>query len=204
MSNEESVSEWFMQLKAGEAEAAQKLWERYSQELIRLARKRLNGIPRAALDEEDIALSVFSRICNAAANGRFSDMRTRDDLWWLLMRVTKHKAIDYIRREMADKRGGGRVKLARDCEAKECSAGSAFFESLESLEPTPEFLFALEEEYQMRLGKLRDERQRIVARMRIEGYTVSEIASALSIGLRAVERKLQVIRELWSEDLSGD
>jgi DNA-directed RNA polymerase specialized sigma24 family protein len=67
--------------------------------------------------------------------------------------------------------------------------------------PTPEFLAMLKEEYERLLSGLRDERLREIAISRVEGYTVAEIAAKLAIGKRAVERKLQLIRSKWAEEL---
>ena len=60
MTSEQSISRWLAQLQAGDRTAAQKLWERYFQRLVGLARKKLQGMPRRAADEEDIALSAFA------------------------------------------------------------------------------------------------------------------------------------------------
>src|SRR5262245_59310158 len=102
----DSISEWLGQLKAGDAGAAQKLWSRYSGELLRIARQRLGRSPRGIADEEDIALSVFDSVFRGAAAGRFDQISTRDELWWLLLSITKRKAVDHIRREAAQRRCG--------------------------------------------------------------------------------------------------
>src|SRR5215213_1038848 len=100
----DSISEWLGRLKAGELEAAQDLWNRYSEELLRIAKQRLGMSPRGMGDEEDVALSVFGSIFRGVADGRFHNISTRDELWWLLLTVTKRKTIDHIRRETAQKR----------------------------------------------------------------------------------------------------
>jgi hypothetical protein len=64
-----SVTYWIHQLKAGDQAAIQKLWEGYFHRLVGLARKRLAGAPRAAADENDVALSAFDATANRA--------------WWL-------------------------------------------------------------------------------------------------------------------------
>ena len=51
------------------------------------------------------------------------------------------------------------------------------------------------------LGLLRDDRLREIAVWRMEGYTVAEIAEQLGISVRAVERKLQLIRAKWAREL---
>ncbi len=37
--------------------------------------------------------------------------------------------------------------------------------------------------------------------MRMDGYLVDEIASMLELSKRAIERRLQLIRKMWSEAL---
>ena len=48
---------------------------------------------------------------------------------------------------------------------------------------------------------LRNDQLREIAILRIEGYNVAEIAQKLAIGMRAVERKLQLIRKKWKREL---
>src|SRR5262249_53685630 len=101
-----SVTDWIGQLKAGDPAAAQKLWERYFQRLVGLARKKLQGTPRRAADEEDVALSAFASLCRRVAAGQFPQLRDREDLWHLLLVITARKALNQIRHERRQKRGG--------------------------------------------------------------------------------------------------
>ena len=110
MSSQHSVSQWLEDLKNGNADAAQRIWTRYSHQLVELARRRLENAPKGMEDEEDIALSVLSSLCRGAEAGRFDELKSRDDLWWLLLAITKSKVIDHVRRETAQKRGGGHVQ----------------------------------------------------------------------------------------------
>jgi RNA polymerase sigma factor (sigma-70 family) len=194
-----SVSQWIHQLKAGEADAAQQLWDRYAAQLVAAARRKLGDAPKRAADEEDVAQSVFNSLCRGAAAGRIQNVRTRDDLWWLLLAITRQKVVDHIRRETAEKRGAGRVLAETACAAGPTGAFS--LDQLMSEEPTPDYLVALAEEHRRLLGLLRDDRLRRIAESRIEGYTVEEIAADLSISTRSVERKLQLIRNVWTREL---
>jgi DNA-directed RNA polymerase specialized sigma24 family protein len=72
---------------------------------------------------------------------------------------------------------------------------------LVSSSPTPDFLVALEEQYLRLLDMLRNDQLREIVILRIEGYTTEEISERISIGLRAVERKLQLIRAKWKREL---
>ena len=63
----------------------------------------------------------------------------------------------------------------------------------------------LASEFQRLLGQLDDERLCAVAMAKLEGYTNKEIAERLGKSLSFVERKLRVIRRIWSDELpQGD
>ncbi len=72
------------------------------------------------------------------------------------------------------------------------------FDQFIHAEPTPEFLAVMEEQQQAMFRALPDDSQRNVARLRFEGYSNEEIAQQLGTSLRSVERKLKVIREIWT------
>jgi DNA-directed RNA polymerase specialized sigma24 family protein len=199
LQSSESIDELFVRLKMGEPDAAQELWNEYSAALVNLAKQRLGNFPLGMTDEEDVALSVFGSICRGAAEGRFADVTTRDELWWLLLAITRQKAVNHIRRERAMKRGGKRRAAIQNGDG-----GSRFrLEDLVSPAPSPYFLLALEEEYSRLMGSLRDDGLRKIVVLRIEGYRVEEIAERLSIGVRTAERKLQLIRAKWTKELNN-
>src|SRR4051794_2313341 len=97
---EGSVTGWIGDLKAGDDDAATRLWSRYFDDLVRLARHRFQQSPRVAAGEgsEDIALSAFQNLCQGVAAGRFDRLNNRDDLWRLLVVITARKVLDEIRR----------------------------------------------------------------------------------------------------------
>jgi RNA polymerase sigma factor (sigma-70 family) len=203
MAPENSVSAWITGLKTNEAVALQRLWGRYAVWLVALARRKLGNAPKGIADEEDIAQSVFRSVCRGAAAGRFEEVRSRDDLWWLLLAITKQKVVDHIRRETAQKRGAGRVQSEASLAANANDSKGFTLDQLVGEEPTPDFLVILEEQNRRLLGLLRDDRLRQIAISRIEGYTVAEIATELAVSTRSIERKLQLIRSKWARDLSG-
>src|SRR4051812_13173864 len=93
---EGSVTIWIGALKTGGDIAAQELWTRYFETLVRVARGSLRNSSRAARDEEDIALSAFDSFFAAAARGRFPRLENRDDLWRILVTITRRKATDEV------------------------------------------------------------------------------------------------------------
>ncbi len=76
-----SVTHWIGRLKAGDGDAAQRLWEAYFARLVRLARAKLPGHRKHVADEEDVALSTFDSFCHGARDGRFPKLTDRNNLW---------------------------------------------------------------------------------------------------------------------------
>src|SRR5436309_2802351 len=109
MPSEGSVTLWIRQLQGGDLAALQKLWEGYFVRMVGLARKKLQGAPRQAADEEDAALSAFHSFHRGVEQGRFPRLLDRDDLWQVLVMLTVRKASNQARFARAEKRGGGRV-----------------------------------------------------------------------------------------------
>jgi len=186
-----SVSHLLKALQQGDQEAAARLWDRYFHDLAAVARAQLGQVRRAAADEDDVALSAFHSFCRHLGEGRFPSLQGRDELWRVLVVIAKCKAIDWIRRETAAIRGGGKVK------------GEAFLADVVSPEPTPEFTAELLDEFRRLLDLLRQDNGTLslIALRKLEGYSNREIAAELSVATRTVERKLQRICILWTADV---
>lgn len=202
MSSAGSVSQWVLQLQAGDHGAAQKLWERYFRRLVAQARKRLRDTPRRAADEEDVALSAFDSFCRGAQKGRFPKLRDRNNLWRLLVTITARKAIDLARHEGRQKRGAGVVLAEAALTAGSGADGEE--QGLEGLlirEPTPEFAAQVAEQCERLLHSLADGTLRAVAVAKMEGYSDEEIAARLHCARRTVVRKLRRIRSIWSQEI---
>jgi DNA-directed RNA polymerase specialized sigma24 family protein len=193
-----SVTRWVGEVKAGDELAAQRLWERYFDRLMRLCRKRLPDFARRVGDEEDIVLSAMDSFYRGAREGRFPQLADRDNLWRLLVVITARKAANYIRDQQRQKRGGGR--LVGESALHEAVPESYGIEQVIGDEPSPHFAALFAEECQQRLQQLEDETLCEVAKMKLEGYSNLEVAKQLGSSLRTVERKLARIRGIWSEE----
>ena len=201
MSSEGSVSHWIDQLKAGDSAAAERLWGRYFEQLVALARTRLRGTPRRAADEEDVALSALDSFCRGAERGRFPELLDRDSLWRLLVTITLRKAHNLRRDEQRQKRGGGGVVGESELPDAD-SALEAGLEQVLGREPTPELAAQVAEECRRLLSRLDDAALQSVALLKMEGYTNRELAAQLGCGLRTVERKLRLIRQIWAKEVA--
>lgn len=193
----QSVTWWIQNLKQGDEDSANALWQRYFQRLAGLARQRLGDGSRRVQDEDDIAISVFQSLCERAGRGDLAGLEGRDDLWRLLATITVRKVANQIRDANRQKRGGGLVRGDSYAGAEGC------LELVAGTEPTPEFLHQLAEEHQHRLEALGDGTLRSIALWKMEGWTAGEIAAELGITRRSVERKIERIRELWKEALNS-
>jgi len=196
---DQSVTRWIESLKDGDPAAAQRLWQRYIEALIRLARARLRGAPRRVADEEDAALSAFDSFCRRAEQGQFPDLKDRDGLWALLVVLTARKAADLVKHQGREKRGGGKVHGDSALRSADGGSGAGGFDGLEGDDPTPEEAAILAEEVENLLGRLRDPALRAVAVWKLEGHTNAEIAERQGCSLATVERRLAIIRRLLKD-----
>lgn len=201
MSDTSTVTEWIERLKQHDDDAVGRLWTRYIDRLIRLARSKLGQTPRRGSDEEDVVISAFDSFVRGARQRRFSQLRDRTDLWQVLVLITERKAISQRRRELSQKRGGGRVRgesaLLRPSSSQSHPLG---VEAIAAQEPTPEFAFQVTERFQQLLTSLGDDELRQIALAKMEGYTNQESAGRMDLTLRTVERRLRLIRSIWQEE----
>jgi DNA-directed RNA polymerase specialized sigma24 family protein len=199
MSSPGSVTYWITELKAGDRAATQPLWENYFRRLVARARQKLAGVPRRAADEEDVALSAFGSFCRAAEQGRFPQLHDRHDLWQLLVVITDRKAGALAKSERRQKRGGGKVVNEAGLQGPHGDRSS--LAEIMSQEPSPEFAAQVAEECRRLFGLLDDAELQRIAVARMEGYTVDEIAEQLGVVPRTVKRRLQLIRQIWEQEL---
>jgi DNA-directed RNA polymerase specialized sigma24 family protein len=199
MASEGSVTCWLRRLQAGDQAALQQLWQGYFRRLVGLARQRLHGFVRRAADEEDVALSAFDSFHRGVEAGRFPRLLDRNDLWQVLVLLTRRKAANLANHERAQKRGGGRVQVLSALPASEEDEGPAFA-NLISREPDPAFAVAVADECRRLLELLKDPELRSVAQAKMEGDTNEEIALKVSRSVPTVERKLRLIRDTWEKE----
>lgn len=181
-----SITNVYRQLAAGDPQAVEVLWSRFFPRLSGLARQTLGKITRPVVDVDDVLQSAFFGFWRQAQQGDYAANVNRHDLWNLLATITVRKVRSAQRREHAQKRGGGRVESQSEA-ADVAQLPAAEFDS-----HSAEFLSALDDE------------PRAIALLRLMGYKNREIADLLDCTERKVERKLQMIREVWEELDSPD
>ena len=156
----------------------ERLWHRYYERLVSLARKTL-GAQSRGVSAEDIAQSAFKSFYFRAQDDKFPRLNDRDDLWKILITITLRKA--WRKRDREAKRGlpGDPEIIAQEL------AGDG---------PTPATAAAVTDEFRRLFRLLDDPVLSAIALMKMEGHTNREIADVMEISVATVERKLQLTR----------
>ena len=195
---DDDFSVWINKLQEGDEQASDVIWKNYFEKLVRLSRNRLQGMPKRAVDEEDIAISAMNSFFRGAAAARFPKLEDRHDLWNLLVTITARKAIRQKRRHFAEKRGGGNVRGESVFDRPD--ENNAGIGQVLGSEPSPELVTEVSDCCRELMSKLQDAKLETIAKHKLEGFTNDEIAVKLDCTTRTVERKLERIRSKWSRE----
>lgn len=167
------------------------LWEQYFPRLVALARKLLPSKIRQSGDEQDAAQSALISFWHRIRQG-FDPELDRNEIWRMLVTITRNKAIRMAKRERSLKRGSGQViresDFGPDQPTLDTISGYVEPESLDVL--TTEYLSILDEGLQQ------------FTLLRLAGFTNREIKQILQVSESTVERKLRIVRRIWS-DMAG-
>ena len=200
MAADNSITHWIAELRLGDPDAAQRLWERYFHRLVHLANVKLQSGPPRVGDGEDVALSAMNSFFQGMVGGRYPQLNDRDDLWRLLVLITARKTCHLIRDEARQKRGVKRQYAIGNVDPEDCGT----IDQVVGREPSPDFTAQVAEECQRLFQLLGDPELQEIAQRKMEGYTNGEIAARLKRAQRTIERKLQMIRQIWEQDVDID
>ncbi len=174
------VARW----RGGDERAAAELFDRYTEQLLALARTRLSPKLAPRLDPEDVVQSAyrsfFVRAQKGAEEGGYV-LQRRGDLWRLLAAITLHKLQGQVERHTAGKRSIRREAYSRD---QEILLGLEA--EVMAREPTPAEAATVVDELEGVLRDLRPQHRRMVE-MLLQGCPVEEIA-------RETERSERMVR----------
>jgi RNA polymerase sigma factor (sigma-70 family) len=172
----------------GDQQAATELFRRYVDRLIALVRSRLAGKVAHRIDPEDVVQSVYRTFFADVRDGRYLVERG-GDMWQLLVTITLHKVNDQIRRNKSEK---------RDFQ-KEQGFGSEdslirMQAHLLAHEPSPLEAVALAEEVEQIMRRLEPIERRMLE-LRLQGFTIDEIAADTHCGERTVRYALDEVKQ---------
>jgi len=197
MSRHGSFEEVMARLRAGDEDAASEVFHRFAGRLVRLADLKLDTRIRQKVDAEDVMQSVFKSFFRRHADGKF-DLPNWDSLWGLLVRITLRKCGRKIQHLY-----GAHHDVRRENAAM--PAGDDSHPGWEAMarEPTLEQAASLTETVEHLLHGL-NERDRRVAELRLQGYTVPEISKQVGRTEFTVEGALKKIRKRLQALLDQD
>ena len=197
-----SVSAWVKNLQdESKVDRAQyELLGRYYKRLSRIARAKLDGLPRRVADEEDAVVGAFHCFFEGVQEGRFPDLDDRSDLWNVLTTIAVRKVCRQIERETAAKRGGGQVR-GESVFADQSGLG---LENVARERSDDELRLEFEDTWRNYIDGLPSDELRRIIELRLVGFTNMEIANKLQIPLRTVQRRIQTTRSLWDERFARD
>ena len=110
LSSAGSVTKAFRRLDDGDSSAYAVIVEHFWQNLVKLAGWKLPPHRRRAFDQEDAAQESLLSFWNGVCRGQFKDVRHREDIFRILAGIVFHKVFDLLKKELAVKRGGGKVR----------------------------------------------------------------------------------------------
>lgn len=176
-------------LRRGNDATVAKLWEKYFSRMVQVAFNKFGRHRCRSVDAEDVAISAFGHFCQDMAGGAFPWVKDRQSLWPVLVTITARRAARLSRDELRQKRS----VLRRD--GREPQSLGLMSRSL-----PPDEAMLLEEQVQILLDCLKAPLLRKVAALKMEGLTTAEIGTQVGIAVRSVERKLNLIRQIWLTD----
>jgi DNA-directed RNA polymerase specialized sigma24 family protein len=179
-----SITGLYRDWRGGKADALGELIARFRPRLLALAHSTLSGrLPRVS-DAEDALQSAMISFWERVEEGDLEHGLDRDDLWNILGQMTARKAMKLLEKEGAQKRGGGKVITGLLIEnspdsSSEVGLDVVCAELIEMLDPD----------------------LRSFALLRLMGHKNQEIATEFDCSERKVERKLNLVRAVWAEEV---
>ncbi len=182
-----SFHDLMARLQAGDSAAAAQLYDRFSQQLIALARSRLDGLIRRKVDPEDVVQSVYKSFFVRFEAGQF-ELANWNSLWGLLTRITLRKCghqLEHFRAAKCDLRKEVQPNLEDSMPSWQAMAR----------EPTPSEAAVLAETVEQLMRSVSNPIQREIISLSLQGYHPAEISEQINRSERTVHRTLRSVRE---------
>jgi RNA polymerase sigma-70 factor, ECF subfamily len=194
MSEDRSFDNLMARLRTGDNDAATKVFNRFANRLIELARRRLAPEVRQKLDPEDVLQSVFRSFFAHQAAGQITGLESWDSLWSWLAVITLRKCgkrTDYFFSERRDVHREVPVEPCHDDESDSDNGTS-------SDEPTPSEAAMLTETVEQLMSRF-EGRHREILSLILQGHAVREISLQVGCTERMVYRVLDRVKEMLEE-----
>jgi RNA polymerase sigma factor (TIGR02999 family) len=177
-----SITELIERANRGEQEAVNRLFAELYPELHEMARSRIRRhAPITVLDTTALLHESYLRLVKVGA----LSVENRAHFLAYAARVMRSIIVDFARQRLTDRRGGGAVELPLDTEAGEPA-------------PSPEADVVRVHDALEQLAAADERLVRLVEMRYFGGLTEDEIAEALSVSSRTVQRDWEKARLLLS------
>lgn len=181
-----SISQMLSDLKEGDQAALGKLHRRCWPDIVRRAAARLGRTLQDG-DEEDIAQDALLEFHLSFQAGRIPRLENRHHFLAFLTTVVAHQAVNRVKRQLTERRGGGHVTSLTPLESLVADdKGAALREQL------------TRECYEHYVERLPPE-WRQLAELSLANLTHDQIAAELGCVRRTVIRKLERLHDLWRQ-----
>lgn len=173
--------------------AAEAIWRRYSDQLLRVAAANLFDGVRVREDEHDVVQDAFASFCQRQQRGDYQ-LDGRNDLLRLLVTITARKACNINHRHQAQ---GRNYRQEQHAAAPDESEMTSVLEQIDTTQPSPQMVAIFREEFARHLAMLADDVRSAVVLCWFEGYTREQAARRLDSSVRSVARCLEIARDIW-------
>ncbi|MEZ6090020.1 MAG: sigma-70 family RNA polymerase sigma factor [Pirellulaceae bacterium] len=184
----DNLSSLFPRLRQGDERAAADVFNRFSERLVQLASTRLKQRIQATSDAEDVMQSVWRSFFRRQKIGEFH-FENWDEVWSLLVLMTVRACARRANAARAAKRNVDReVRISSDDDSPDTT-----WQALDR-QPLPDEAVMLTDLISHLLQPL-DQRRRTMVTLRLQGYSIEEIAEQTGRTQRTVIRVLNLVRE---------
>lgn len=174
--------------EAKDGRAGHFAFERFTPQLIGLARNHLDARLRQKVDPEDVVQSAYKSFFLRYGEGHLAT-EGWEGLWGLLTLITLRKCADRARYYRAERRN-----VAREAAAPTGPEGTEPWREAVAQEPTPDQAVALAETVEQLLRSLSED-ERPVIELSLQGYSTQEISQQLGRSERTVRRLRERVRK---------
>lgn len=203
LSDSDFIASYFRKLEADEHDAAEFLCQVFYEKLAAIARRQFGAFPLRVIDEYAIANEVLQSFHMRAKQGEFASVRDDSELLMTLSQLTRDRVIDAIRRQTAQKRGGGRTR-GNSVFSPTDSRRNGGFDQFPANKESPSSREIATEQLRQLLEKLTASDLRTILVLRYAGFTNEEIADQMKLSIATIERKRRRIREQLSDDYPAE
>lgn len=193
------ITEYLQAYKAGDAARLNDILQAYWSQLVAHCEHRLSGRFKAQQDGQDFAIQAFQNLADGIKRGRWPRLENRDDLWQVLLQAANCRIKDFVRNQMAAKRGGDRQRLTNGPHSS-APVDLDQFPARDEFPQDAEQLVQLLLELSNRLrGKITHVR---ILVDHLNNYSNQDIAIRHEISSRTVQRKLDESLGILREELN--